>query len=52
MRTKIKQLLRKYGYPPDQQDNAVKTVMEQAELLCENESYTIDDSFGLGMVAE
>jgi type I restriction enzyme R subunit len=52
MRTKIKQLLRKYGYPPDQQDNAVKTVMEQAELLCENESYVVEDGFGLGMVAE
>lgn len=52
MRTEIKKLLRKYGYPPDQQDSAVKTVMEQAELLCENESYIIDDSFGLSMVAE
>jgi type I restriction enzyme R subunit len=52
MRTKIKQLLRKYGYPPDQQDAAVKTVMEQAELLCENESYEIEEGYGLGMVAE
>ena len=52
MRTTIKGLLRKYGYPPDQQDAAVKSVMEQAELMCENESYDIDESFGLGMVAE
>jgi len=52
MRTEIKKLLRKYGYPPDQQENAVKTVMEQAELLCENESYVIDENYGLAMVAE
>jgi len=52
MRTTIKGLLRKYGYPPDQQEAAVKTVMEQAELMCENESYEIDEGFGLGMVAE
>ena len=52
MRTKIKQLLRKYGYPPDQQDRAVKTVMEQAELLCENEIYNVEDMSGLGMVAD
>ena len=24
----------KYGYPPDLQDEAVKTVLKQAELLC------------------
>jgi len=48
----IKQLLRKYGYPPDQQDNAVMTVMEQAELLCESEIYTMEDGYGLGIVAE
>lgn len=52
MRTIIKGLLRKYGYPPDQQEYALKTVMEQAELLCENESYDIDESYGLAMVAE
>ena len=52
MRTTIKGLLRKYGYPPDQQDAAVKTVMEQAELMCENESYEIDESSMLARVAE
>jgi len=25
--------LRKYGYPPDKQDKAVQTVLEQAELF-------------------
>lgn len=39
MRTTIKKLLKKHGYPPDQQPAAIKTVMEQAELLCENETY-------------
>ncbi len=52
MRTTIKALLRKYGYPPDQQDAAVKTVMEQAELMCENESIEIDGSSMLSKVAD
>jgi type I restriction enzyme R subunit len=26
--------LRKYDYPPDKQDKATRTVLEQAELLC------------------
>jgi len=29
----VKGILRKYGYPPDKQE-ATKTVLEQAELLC------------------
>ena len=33
MRVLVKRILRKYGYPPDLQDDAVKTVIEQAELL-------------------
>ncbi|WP_427339969.1 type I restriction enzyme endonuclease domain-containing protein [Caloranaerobacter sp. DY30410] len=37
MRVTIKRLLKKYGYPPDQQLKAIKTVMEQAELMCSNE---------------
>jgi type I restriction enzyme R subunit len=36
MRTIIKRLLRKYGYPPDKQEKATQTVIEQAELLCRN----------------
>lgn len=34
MRTKIKQLLRKHGYPPDKREAAVLTVIEQAEEVC------------------
>lgn len=33
MRVLVKRILRKYGYPPDLQDAAVRTVIEQAELL-------------------
>ena len=29
----VKRILNKYGYPP-RQDEAVKTVLVQAELLC------------------
>ena len=30
----VKRILNKYGYPPDLQEEAVKTVLKQAELLC------------------
>ncbi len=30
----VKRILNKHGYPPDLQDEAVKTVLAQAELLC------------------
>ncbi len=30
----VKRILRKHGYPPDLQEEAVKTVLAQAELLC------------------
>ena len=33
MRILVKGILRKYGYPPDLQDAAVQTVMQQAEVL-------------------
>ncbi|MDD3926509.1 MAG: type I restriction endonuclease subunit R [bacterium] len=36
MRVIIKRILRKYGYPPDKQEKATMTVLEQAELLCSN----------------
>jgi type I restriction enzyme R subunit len=36
MRTIVRRLLRKYGYPPDNQEKATQTVLEQAELLCRN----------------
>lgn len=33
LRTMVRRLLRKYGYPPDKQEKATLTVLEQAELL-------------------
>jgi type I restriction enzyme R subunit len=36
LRVIIKRILRKHGYPPDKQAKATETVLEQAELLCEN----------------
>jgi hypothetical protein len=34
LRAMVKRILRKYGYPPDKQEKATQTVLEQAELLC------------------
>jgi len=34
MRVTVKRILRKHGYPPDLEDAATKTVLQQAELLC------------------
>jgi len=36
LRTAVRRLLRKYGYPPDKQEKATLTVLEQAELLCKD----------------
>ena len=36
MRTQIKHLLRKYKYPPEQANNAIETVIKQAELMSLN----------------
>jgi len=36
LRTMVRRLLRKYGYPPDKQEKATLTVLEQAELLCKD----------------
>ena len=33
LRVIVKRILRKYGYPPDKQENATQTVLEQAEVL-------------------
>src|SRR5260370_24558578 len=35
LRVVIKRILRKYGYPPDKQEKATQTVLEQAEALSE-----------------
>lgn len=34
IRVMVKRILNKYGYPPDLQDEAMQTVLAQAELLC------------------
>jgi type I restriction enzyme, R subunit len=34
LRMMVKRILRKYGYPPDKQERATITVLEQAEVLC------------------
>jgi type I restriction enzyme R subunit len=36
MRAKVRRLLNRYGYPPDAQEEAVRLVIEQAELLGAN----------------
>jgi len=35
LRVLVKRILRKHGYPPDKQEQATRTVLEQAELLSE-----------------
>jgi len=35
LRVLVKRILRKHGYPPDKQEKATQTVLEQAEVLCE-----------------
>lgn len=36
LRSMVKRILRKHGYPPDKQEKATQTVLEQAELLCKD----------------
>jgi len=36
IRSIVRRILRKYGYPPDKQEKATQTVLEQAELLCKD----------------
>jgi type I restriction enzyme R subunit len=36
LRSMVKRILRKYDYPPDKQEKATATVLEQAELLCKD----------------
>jgi type I restriction enzyme R subunit len=33
MRVRVRRILRQYGYPPDRQEWATRTVLEQAEVL-------------------
>jgi len=34
LRSMVKRILRKYRYPPDKQERATETVLQQAELIC------------------
>ena len=43
MRREIKRLLRKYHYPPTKADEAVQTVVRQAELMGENYDIKLSD---------
>lgn len=36
LRVMVKRILRKYGYPPDKQQKATETVLEQAALICKD----------------
>ena len=36
IRLKVKKILRKYGYPPDKQEKATQTVLEQAEMIAKD----------------
>jgi len=36
LRTLVKRILRRHGYPPDKQEKATLTVLEQAELICKD----------------
>lgn len=36
MRVMIKRILKKYGYPPEKQEQVVKTILEQAKLIADD----------------
>ena len=42
LRVLIKRILRKHGYPPDKQEKATQTVLEQAEVL--SETWAVDST--------
>ena len=55
----VKKLLKKYKYPPEGQEDALKTVISQCELWTDNVadfedtvSYSINDDYGTLKVAE
>jgi len=56
MRVTIKKLLRKHGYPPDLEEQATLTVIEQAKLLADafakTKEYKINNDSDLPMAAE
>lgn len=39
MRSMVKRLLKKYNYPPEEQDRSLETVIEQCELYADTDEY-------------
>lgn len=57
MRVAVKKILRKHGYPPDMQEKATETVLEQARMMAdyinkEVKTYQIPPRGEIGMAAE
>jgi type I restriction enzyme R subunit len=57
MRVAVKKILRKHGYPPDMQEKATETVLEQARMMAdyinkEVKTYQLPPRGELGMAAE
>ncbi|GMQ30789.1 type I restriction endonuclease subunit R [Algoriphagus confluentis] len=57
MRVAVKKILRKHGYPPDMQEKATETVLEQARMMAdyinkEVKTYQMPPIGELGMAAE
>ena len=46
MRMMVKRLLKKYKYPPDGQEEALKTVMSQCEMWTDNADLAADSDEG------
>ena len=36
LRVMVRRILRRYGYPPDKQEKATQTVLEQAEVIAKD----------------
>jgi type I restriction enzyme R subunit len=47
LRLEVKKVLRQYGYPPDLQESAVKTVLQQAEAISEG---IVNEGLAVGIV--
>jgi type I restriction enzyme R subunit len=57
MRVAVKKILRKHGYPPDMQEKATETVLEQARMMAdyinkEVKTYQLPPMGEMGMAAE
>jgi type I restriction enzyme R subunit len=56
MRREVKRLLRLHGYPPDLQERATETVLEQARMMAngfaKSRTYEIPDNTNISLAAE